>query len=177
MIKNILIGSLVIVVGVVVWMNARSTVATMPNTLTNTATTVVQHRVPTPMKTDGVILDVSNKGLTTLPQTVFKQGDVTSLNVSNNKLSGSLPAEVRLLSKLTVLNLAHNNFTGVPAEIGQLKELRVLDLSNNPITGLPIELGNLSKLEKLDLSGTRYSKTDLQTIREKLPRTAVIVTE
>lgn len=59
------------------------------------------------------------------------------LNISDNNLRGALPAEIRNLRNLKVLNASNNQMTGVPAEIGQLAELEVLDLSNNQLTGLP----------------------------------------
>lgn len=99
------------------------------------------------------------------------------VNLSGRGLTGSLKAEIRLLSELRELNISNNNFTGLPAEIGQLSELRVLNLSNNPITGLPHELGNLSKLEVLNLKGTNYSEFDLNVIKEKLSASVQVVTE
>lgn len=128
-------------------------------------------------KSSGVVINLSGKGLTSVSKEVFSQTDATTLDVSGNALTGALPAEVRLLSKLEVLNLSDNQFTGVPAEIGQLSELRVLNLSNNPITGLPLELANLKKLERLELSGTNYSKQDLKVIIEGLSADVLVVTD
>ena len=78
----------------------------------------------------------------------------TTLDLSGRVLTGSLKAEVRMLTALTELNLSNNEFTGLPAEVGQLSKLKTLNLSGNPLTGLPQELGNLQKLEVLDLRNT-----------------------
>ena len=121
------------------------------------------------------VIDLSGKKLSTVPAHVFTRTDTIELDVSDNDLSGSLPAEIRQLTKLQRLNLSQNNFTGVPAEVGQLSELRYLDLSNNSLTGLPYELGNLSKLETLDLRGNSYSTLDLDTIKQKLPSATTIL--
>jgi Leucine-rich repeat (LRR) protein len=134
-------------------------------------------KVPAAPKIEGTVVNLRGQSLTSVSQDIFAIQGVTTLDLSQNALTGSLPAEIRLLSNLRILNLSQNQFTGVPAEIGQLAELRVLDLSNNPISGLPLELGNLSKLEKLDLSGTSYSRQDLTTIKENLPPNVVIVTD
>lgn len=114
-------------------------------------------------------LDMSDQSLRTVPQKVFERTDITELDLSGNELTGALPAEVRHLQKLRILDLSNNTFTGVPAEVGQLKELEVLDLSNNQLTGLPYELGNLQNLKTLDLRGNNYSEQDLVIIRELLP--------
>lgn len=104
------------------------------------------------------------------------QGE-TNLNLSNRGLEGSLKAEVRQLSKLRVLDISNNNFTGLPAEVGQLSELEVLNLSYNPLTGLPYELGNLQNLKMLDLRGMNYAKADLEVIKNSLPESVNILVD
>jgi len=120
-------------------------------------------------KQNNNILDLSGTGLEKVSQDVFTMTDLEELNVSNNNLTGALPAEIRRLQKLRVLNASDNKMTGVPAEVGQLQNLEVLDLSNNQLTGLPYELGNLQNLKTFNLSGNNYSKQDLEIIRKKLP--------
>jgi Leucine-rich repeat (LRR) protein len=114
-------------------------------------------------------LDLSNQGLEKLPESVLRRTDLESLNLSNNALSGALPAEIRHLNRLRSLDLHANRMTGVPAEIGQLSQLEVLNLADNQLTGLPYELGNLKNLKILDLSGNNYSVQDLEKILENLP--------
>lgn len=97
-----------------------------------------------------------------------------SLDLSGQNLTGSLKAEIRMVSTLEYIDLSDNNFTGLPAEIGQLSSLETLNLSNNQFTGLPHELGNLSKLKYLNLSGNDISEFDLNIIKEKLPNTNII---
>lgn len=126
--------------------------------------------------TDAVTrLDLRNQELTSVSQDIFTQKDLVELDVSHNRLKGALPAEIRQLSRLQVLDASDNVMTGVPAEIGQLQYLRVLDLSNNDLTGLPLELGQLSKLEILDLRGNAIVDQDLATIREDLAGTQILV--
>lgn len=122
----------------------------------------------------GATLDLSGTNLSSVPQEVFSRRELIRLDLSDNALTGALPAEVRQLVSLQELDLSGNRFTGVPAEIGQLSRLTRLDLSDNPITGLPYELGNLSALTELDLRGTQYSKIDLDIIRAKIPQTTIL---
>lgn len=123
----------------------------------------------------GPRLDLSGQNLTELPKIVLNRIELHELDVSNNRLTGALPAEIRQLAALEVLDASGNVMTGLPAEIGQLKNLRVLDLSDNRLTGLPLELGNLTKLQKLDLRGNLYSKYDLDIIRKSLPSAVILV--
>ncbi len=126
---------------------------------------------------EGATLDLSDRDLTSVPSDIFSRTDLERLNLSRNNLTGALPAEVRHLSKLRILDLSYNEFTGVPAEVGQLRELQVLDLSHNKLTGLPYEIGNLIHLEILDLRGNAYSKADLEVIKQTLPGSVRILVD
>lgn len=138
------------------------------NTVNNTSTTNVQ-----PLNNK---LDLSNKKLTKLPSYVLDLTNLVELNISGNEITGALPAEIRRLQNLQVLNASNNLMSGVPAEIGQLKNLRILNLANNQLTGLPNELANLKNLTTFNLSGNNYSQTDLDTIIKGLPSSVQIIT-
>lgn len=120
------------------------------------------------------VINQSNKNLEQFPKDILEDTGITEINFSYNKLTGALPAEIRKLKNLEILDVSHNNMTGIPAEIGQLGKLRILNYSYNEITGLPMELGNLTKLEQLDLRGNDVSQADLQTIRQKLTGTTIL---
>ncbi len=155
----------------------RTAVATSTIGSNNASNTIEVSTTTSSSTNPASVIDLSNTGLTKTPMDIFSKTNTEELDLSTNSLTGSLPAEVRLLQNLKVLNLSGNQFTGVPAEIGQLKNLEVLDLSNNKITGLPNELGNLSKLKVLNLSGNDYSATDLAIIKARLPNTVKIVVD
>ncbi|HAQ71058.1 MAG TPA: hypothetical protein DCR48_08810 [Flavobacteriales bacterium] len=123
------------------------------------------------------VLDLNGQGLTKAPSYIFDKINTQELDLSNNKLEGSLQAEVRFLQNLKVLDLSNNKFTGVPAEIGQLKNLEVLNLSNNQLTGLPYELGNLSSLKVLNLKGNAYASADLDIIKQSLNASTVVLVD
>lgn len=137
----------------------------------------VETHVPTASTnvTESYSLDLKGNGLTSVPIHVFSEREIRHLDLSHNALDGALPAEIRLLSNLEILDISSNHMTGLPAEIGHLSKLRILNISNNNLTGLPHELGNLQNLELLDLSGNAVSKQDLQIIRARLPRTTRVI--
>ncbi len=100
---------------------------------------------------------------------------IHELDLSHRGISDTLPAEIRQMGELEILNVSYNNMTNLPAEIGQLSNLRILNVSHNKLTGIPHEIGNLQKLKVLDLSGNDISATDLDVIRERLPATTQII--
>ena len=182
--KLYMVGAVIVVLVVIVFSLTRKNNPTQPQPVTpnHISTTSTPQTTEQTIKSDiesssGTSLDLSNQGLAKIPMSIFAKTDLQELNLSGNLLSGSLPAEIRLLTNLHVLNLSHNNFTGVPAEIGQLKNLEVLDLSYNNLTGLPYELGNLSHLKTLNLKGNKYSVADLAIIKKTLPATTVVDTD
>lgn len=129
---------------------------------------------PTKQETE---LDLSDTGLTNIPNFVLTQTELRELDLSHNALSGALPGEIRQLRELQLLDVSHNQMTGVPAEIGQLHELQRLDLSYNQLTGLPLELGNLQALVFLDLRGNDISFQDLKLIQSALTETEILFDE
>ncbi|KAI5345601.1 hypothetical protein L3X38_013478 [Prunus dulcis] len=103
-----------------------------------------------------------------------------SLNLSWNQLQGPIPS---ILSKASVLDLSHNNFSGAASFLcatkdsnltfldlssnhvsGELpdcwihfKKLVILDLSNNSLFGkIPTTMGHLFNIETLKLSNNRF---------------------
>ena len=129
----------------------------------------------TAKKSSGKTADYSSKDLALFPKEILKDKSISVLDLSNNKLTGAIPAEIHDLVNLEELNLSNNQMTGIPAEVGQLKNLKILNYANNKITGLPLELGNLTHLQTLDLSGNNISQQDLAQIKYKLLNTQIIL--
>ncbi|XP_065620804.1 receptor-like protein EIX1 isoform X2 [Quercus suber] len=60
---------------------------------------------------------------------------VRIIDLSSNKLSGSIPVEISVLSELRFLNLSRNHLMGnIPENIGIMKELESIDLSRNHLS-------------------------------------------
>ena len=90
-----------------------------------------------------------------------RNGRVVSLSLASNGLTGSLPPEIGLLTRLERLDLHRNwdpgrsriGLTGqIPPEIGRLSNLKDLNLATNEMVGpVPAELGDLTGLVRLDI--------------------------
>ena len=86
-------------------------------------------------------------------------GNVGSIILYDNSLTGSIPAELGNLTNLTTLYLYRNSLSGsIPAELGNLTNLWFLHLNNNSLSGgIPAELGNLTNLTTLYLDNNSLS--------------------
>ncbi|KAL9267245.1 LRR receptor kinase BAK1-like protein [Drosera capensis] len=81
------------------------------------------------------------------------------LQLCCNQLTGSIPAEIGSLKKLSVLGLQHNQLTGtIPPSLGNLAMLQMLDLSYNHLYGpIPSNIGDPPGLQMLDIQNNSLS--------------------
>ncbi|CAO2816771.1 unnamed protein product [Amaranthus hypochondriacus] len=93
-----------------------------------------------------------------LPSSI-KAFNLTEIDLSENKLIGTIPEKFGNLSKLQILHLQQNNLHGsIPSCIGRLPSLLKLKLFKNRLSGiLPSELGLHSKLEGIDVSDNAFT--------------------
>ena len=91
--------------------------------------------------------------------TTIANGRVFQLALSDNRLSGTIPANLQDLTQLRTLDLAINHLTGpIPAGLGNLSQMDWLRLEGNLLSGpIPSSLGNLSKLQGLHLGSNQLT--------------------
>lgn len=91
--------------------------------------------------------------------TTNDQGQITSLALPNNNLTGYIPNEIGELTTLTWLAIGQNNLSKkIPETIGNLINLESLQLDSNNLYGsIPESICNLEKLKQLFLSNNRLS--------------------
>ncbi|CAB9510712.1 LRR receptor-like serine threonine-protein kinase [Seminavis robusta] len=97
----------------------------------------------------------------TLPSELALLTKLTRLSLPVNSLSSTIPSELGSLASLVTLNLEHLSLTGaIPRETGMLSNLEGLSLNNNALSGnLPSHLGLLTGLQRLDCAHNLLSST------------------
>ena len=113
--------------------------------------------------TDGANWTRNNRWLSDKPieewlgVSVDGNGRVTTIRLSSNNLSGTIPPEIGDIPNLERLWLFENNLSGeIPPEIGKLSHLMDLSLYDNRLSGeIPPEMGNLSRLIYLHFGNNR----------------------
>ncbi|CAN6212219.1 unnamed protein product [Urochloa humidicola] len=97
----------------------------------------------------------SNRLSGEIPAEIGSMRNLSLLHLDNNRLAGTLPRDISKLP-LVVLNVSRNEISGaIPPEIGQVRCLEMLDLSYNNFSGeLP---GTLSQLTELNMFNVSYN--------------------
>lgn len=96
--------------------------------------------------------------LTDVPARVWSITTLTRLNLKKNALE-VLPEEIGALEMLRVLDVSENRLSGpLPAALGNLIHLEELDFSENEVTEMPATIGSLKKLSKLIAFKNKMSK-------------------
>ncbi|KAG0627992.1 hypothetical protein M758_2G242300 [Ceratodon purpureus] len=118
-------------------------------------------------------IDLSNKNLAgTLSPLLGKLSKLKQLNLSNNLFTGPIPTE--LPTALETLDLANNQLESlVPASFGDLQNLTSLNVANNRLTGsIPVSFGSLKLLSTLNMSGNNLTEIPLEL--NSCPRLSVV---
>ncbi|KAI3784908.1 hypothetical protein L1987_44016 [Smallanthus sonchifolius] len=105
-------------------------------------------------------LDVSgNRILGTIPLSFGELSSLVAVNLSWNMLTGEIPVSFNNIKALKNLSLSGNNLTGrIPSGLGKFGSLEVLELFSNSLTGeIPGDLVDLRNLTVLLLNNNKLS--------------------
>jgi Leucine-rich repeat (LRR) protein len=108
---------------------------------------------------------LNSKGITVIPNEIYKLKKLKSLNLDSNKIK-KLPENIGKLQKLERLSLANNQIKQIPSSIVKILNLNYLDLSNNDLESLPENIDKLKCLSLLDLRGNNFSKEEQKKIKK-----------
>ncbi|GMH26059.1 hypothetical protein Nepgr_027902 [Nepenthes gracilis] len=108
---------------------------------------------------DCAILDLSKNQFEGNLTKMAKWANIEFLDLSQNRLTGSIPAVMSHFLRLNHLNLSYNSLnSSLPIGIAQFPKLSVLDLSFNQLDGpLQPNLLTLPTLQELHLTGNSFS--------------------
>ncbi|CAL5324962.1 unnamed protein product [Camellia sinensis] len=105
---------------------------------------------------NSVIINVSNNKIS--GKIPAQNGSICKslklLDASGNQITGTIPPSFGDLASLVALNLSWNMLEGpIPSSLGQISGLKFLSLAGNNLTGsIPTSLGQLNSLQVLELS-------------------------
>lgn len=94
------------------------------------------------------VIDLSKKGLTKIPDYVFKNKNLKVLKLFRNEIK-EIPSAIGELVQLEKLYLGDNELVHLPPEIGRLKNLKILSVAYNRLEDLPSEIGDMTNLQQL----------------------------
>ncbi|CAN1815612.1 Probable LRR receptor-like serine/threonine-protein kinase At1g74360 [Linum perenne] len=101
----------------------------------------------------------SENGFNELHESDFDENcSLLSLDIAENRFTGTLPGNVSNCKNLTILNAGRNHFSGlIPSQIGTISGLASLLLGNNNFSSdIPETLLNLKNLTLVDLSRNSF---------------------
>jgi Leucine-rich repeat (LRR) protein len=104
----LIVAGALLIIGLIWWSMNLTTTTDIQPTPQKQATTSTTTNTPTQQSssTATTTVNLSGKNLTSVDMDIFNQITLTSLDLSNNNLSGSLPAEIGKLTNLRTLNLS-----------------------------------------------------------------------
>ncbi|KAL8925440.1 MAG: hypothetical protein Q9208_003532 [Pyrenodesmia sp. 3 TL-2023] len=114
-------------------------------------------------------LNLQGNRLQSLPASLRGLENMAVLNLSRNNLGQSMDEIfdiVLSMSSLRELRLAENHFSGHLPPFSQCSNLEILDLHDNAFTSLPEQLAECRKLRRLDVSSNRITKIPLLHLPE-----------
>ncbi len=111
-------------------------------------------------------LDLSRRGLDSLPSSVSALDFVREIDLRGNRLA-HLPSTLPQMPRLSFLDLAANPFAVFPQALRGTDSMRILDLDSTGIAALPSWLGELSNLWYLSVAWNKLDSLPASLIQLK----------
>ena len=109
-----------------------------------------------------------NEELTRIPKDIFKNPDITILELSKNSIT-EIDEKISKLQSLKILDLSGNKIQTLPESLTTIKTIKKLGISNNMLKTLPIRIINkLESLEQLLVSNNQLEEIGDNFYIEKL---------
>ncbi|XXG85175.1 hypothetical protein AAC387_Pa11g0308 [Persea americana] len=106
-------------------------------------------------------LSLANASISDVISSIFHilSSKITYLDLSSNRLKGSIPLSICQMKDLIYLSLSNNQLTHeIPQCLWDLQNLEAVNLENNLLSGgIPSSKSNLSQLTSLHLSKNKFS--------------------
>ena len=110
-------------------------------------------------------LDLSEKRIEILPDSITTLTNLKSLDLRSNSLS-AIPDSITRLTNLQSLDLRNNSLSAIPDSITTLTNLQILNLSANSLSAIPNSITRLQKLTRLNLYGNPITEPPLEVANE-----------
>ena len=114
-------------------------------------------RIEQARKSESKTLDLSDLGLTTIPESIGSLTQLQQLLLNSNQIK-EIPESIGSLTQLQQLFLRNNQIKEIPESIGSLIRLKFLYLNNNQIKEIPESIGSLTELRQLFLPNNQIKK-------------------
>lgn len=130
---------------------------TEPIEIIEPITNIVEERIAAAKDKTVKTLDLSNTGLSEIPEAVFELTHLETLHLSSEQQSATpnnivlISDEITQLKQLKTLNLAYNLIKKLPKAIEQIQTLETLNLKGNLLERFPMELFQLKNLKSANL--------------------------
>ncbi|XP_059659975.1 probably inactive leucine-rich repeat receptor-like protein kinase At5g48380 [Cornus florida] len=106
------------------------------------------------------------------PRSIVNCTALTGLDLSSNKLYGTIPRDIsQILKYVTSLDLSSNNFSGeIPTSLANCSYLNVLKLDHNALTGhIPLQLGLLDRIKTFSVANNQLTGQVPKFYNAKVP--------
>jgi leucine-rich repeat protein SHOC2 len=126
-------------------------------------------------KLEVTVLDLSEQGLSNLPENIGELKNLKVLKLDGNTIR-HFPQGFWQLVNLEVLLINRNKLDSLPERLGDLKNLKKIFASRNNLSAIPKSIVEIKGLKRLDVSFNKLSEKDVEFVRVSLPDCFVLAT-